>query len=496
VTPGSVAASLGGLALFAAPGWGLTTLCRPLRRRGWVVRLTYAYLLGIATVAGSLFAASHLLGVPLRRPAIAAAILVPCLLGVLGWAHRRQTAAAPEAKRPRPPAWLLAMGLLIAAIVAGPLAHAVSTPLYDWDGRETWNVAAGYFRDEGTVDAAVLTDVRWFVSNPRYPPLLPLAQVVVQETFGAADGEELFTVLYVGFYAAALALIFAGARRVAGVLPAQLAALCAAATPLLRFGDGGATSTYSDLPLGAFYGAGLGLLLLERPTLASGCAAGCMLAATALAKSEGELLAGAAVLLAGWRLYERRGRPAVARARTRWFLAVVLPVAAAIALVSNWRASIPGREDDVYFTNLTLQTFVAGAVGRLPRIVPEAARLTSSWYAWHGFWVLFLVTILAAWPGVRRRRTWLMLAAGLVPLVVGYGAYAVSERYFRLIFETWNRLLIQSLIPLTIAFAAALAHALRQIRRPSGPPRADTPAATPETPERASPPAPPAPAPV
>src|SRR5262249_16790851 len=89
VTLASLGANLGGVVLFAAPGYGLTALCAPLRRLGWMVRRGSGFSLGTLAVAGSLFAASHLFGVPLRRPAIFVAVLAPCALGLAAWLMRR-----------------------------------------------------------------------------------------------------------------------------------------------------------------------------------------------------------------------------------------------------------------------------------------------------------------------------------------------------------------------------------------------------------------------
>ena len=47
----------------------------------------------------------------------------------------------------------------------------------------------------------------------------------------------------------------------------------------------------------------------------------------------------------------------------------------------------------------------------------------------------------------------------------GWAAYAVSTRVTDLIGETWERFLLQGLVPLTLVFAAALGHSLRQMRR-------------------------------
>src|SRR5436305_4416082 len=193
VTAGAVAANLGGVALFGLPGLGLAELFAALRRLSLPRRLGYAYLLGVLAVGGALFAASHLLGVPLRRPVIAAAAVLAAALGLAAWAWRRRSQGpeprarllgpSPQGRRPYLLIHLLA-SLAVAAICLGPLTSALTAPLADWDGRMTWSPLASYLRHEGTVDAVVLRDARWWVLHPRYPPLLPLAQAAVQEAFG------------------------------------------------------------------------------------------------------------------------------------------------------------------------------------------------------------------------------------------------------------------------------------------------------------------------
>src|SRR5262249_37694159 len=163
------------------------------------------------------------------------------------------------------------------------------------------------------------------------------------------------------------------------------------------------------------------------------------------AKNEGELLAVAALLLASWRLLRHRSRPAVARARLAWFLGAGLPVVAATLLLSAWRSRIPNREHEDYFAMLSLSSLLHRAVSGPPPPPPPPApaRPTFPCFTWHGFWIALPLVLALAWPGLRRRGAHLILAAGLVPFAVGLSAYAVSDRFFRLIYETWDRLLIQ-----------------------------------------------------
>jgi len=81
--------SLGGVALFLAAGLGLAELVPAVRTLPWPRRLAWAYLLGIAGLAGALYALSHFLDVPLRRPAILATAAALILVGAVARVVRR-----------------------------------------------------------------------------------------------------------------------------------------------------------------------------------------------------------------------------------------------------------------------------------------------------------------------------------------------------------------------------------------------------------------------
>jgi hypothetical protein len=490
VTPAALGANLGGVALFAIPGLALAELFPPLARLPSWRRLGYAYLLGVAALAGALFAASHLFGLPLRRPVIAAAAMALAVPGVAArawrWRRRALESAPPadpapsrrarllsalqerrSARRSSAARWRLAAGLVIVAVCLGTLSSALLVPLADWDGRMTWSALAAYMRQEGTVAPAVLRDARWFVVHPRYPPLLPIAQAVVQEAFGAGEDEELFRALYVGFLAALLVVIHDSATRAAGAAAATLATLCVALIPFLGSGPYGALSAYSDLPLAAFYGSALVWLLVARPSRASGLAAGIFLAGAVLVKNEGELLAAAALVLAVWRLLRRR--PAAASPGPAWLAAAVLPALAAAALLASWRAGIPNRFDEDYFGDLRPSELVQGALWKLPLIAQEALRHTLRWSDWLGFWPLLAAVLLAGHRAFRRPLARRLALAGLAPPAIGWAAYAVSPAAAALISQTWLRFLIQALAPLATLFACALRPVLRQLSPPPGP---------------------------
>ena len=582
-----LAGSLGAVALFAVPGYGVTELLPPLRRLPPVRRAAYGYLLGVAVVAGTLYAASHLGGIPLRAPAVWTAAALPALAGVLaaalrqarrrrarlvspavppvessadpeGTGRHRAGSAPPEGAGGRhsggrhsrrrapggrfrfsPPAiwtalaaWLRRLGgplpaacALVAALVCcGLLAEAASDPVHDWDGRMTWTAQARYIRAAGTVDAEALRNGRWYVSHPQYPLLLPIAQAAALEAFGAGADSHLQRGIYAAFFPALLLLIYDGARRGAGRIAAALAVTAAASVPFFTFGEGGAFSTYSDLPLACFYGAAVLLLLSPRPDLAGGLAAGLLLAAAALTKNEGALL-GLLALALGWRsdagprrrappraaadapeaqatpaaaaieaqatpaapaipaAIEVRTTPAAAtipaaieglaaaapdrprrRAALR-FAAAALPLALALTLLASWRSAIPDRQDENYPDLVKEVRLWPDAVTHVAVFAPVMWRQMTRFHHWAGFWWMAPVVLLAGRRALRRPRNRRLLAAAAGPPAIAWAAYSVHTNPGFLAAVTWERFLLQGAVPLLVLLACALAEVRRHFLR-------------------------------
>lgn len=456
--------SLGGVLLFAAAGLGAAELFPGLRSLPLGRRLGYAYLLGIALVAGSLWVLSHVFGVPLRRPAIWACAAVPALAGLAARVLRRRREAR-FIRRPwrRPLLWGAVYALLV-WVCLGLFADAVTHPIGNWDSRMFWSAQAIYLRAEGTVDADVLRGAQWYIDHPRYPILMPLAQVAVQEGFGADRDRHLFRALYAALFPAFLLVLGDGARRWAGKAPAALVCLAAASLPALTFWTaGGAASGYSDLPLGCFFGAGLVLLLRSRRRVSDGLAAGLLLAAAVLTKNEGTVLALSGLLLGGLSLLLQRRRPEW-RQWGRLALAAV-PVVLARALFVSWRSAIPNRHDEQYSSFVDLADFWPEVFTRLPLLAGVIAREMTSWEVWTFFWWTALVVLLAGWRGWRgrRRAVSLPLLLGFAsPLAVVWGAYTVHWDPFYLAPVTWNRFLIQASLPLFLLLALSLRDLLRR----------------------------------
>jgi hypothetical protein len=449
--------SLGGVALFLAAGLGLSELVPAVRTLPWPRRLAWAYLLGIAGLSGALYALSHFLDVPLRRPAILATAAALAAVGVAARAVSRR-------RRPRGPHPLgrgKAAVALLAFICLGLFADAVTDPVTGWDGRMTWSTQALWILDEGTVDSEVLQRKNLYVTHPQYPLLLPVAQAVVLATFSVPRDVHAFRALYTTCFAAFLLLLWDGARRWAGRLPALLAALAAAGVPALTFfEDSGAASGYSDLPLGCFYGAGLLLLLRARRGFANALAAGLLLAAAVLTKNEGVLLVffalGASALVLLRKNFPHRRN--LARQILR-LAAAVIPILLAFALLASWRADIPNRQDERYDQLVGEPELWPDVVTRIPLIAGGALRQMLRFDHWTLFWIAVPVVFIVGrrgWSG-RRRALALALGVGLIaPLAIGWGAYSIHPRPETLIPVTWSRFLVQGSLPLFLLLTLAL----------------------------------------
>ena len=461
-------ANLAGIALFAIPGFALTGLFPGLRDLPWMRRLGYGYLFGVATVAGSLYMLSALLEVPLRRPAIFGTAAVLTAAGLAGWVRARRERRARRLRLAT-----LVLALAGVAVSAGVLAEAVAYPLRDWDGRMHWSAQARYIRHEGSVLPQAIVRGQWFINHPRYPVLLPVAQVAVLEATGAGEDEPFFRGLYSAFLPAFLLVLYDGARRWAGWLPAGLAVAAASGLPFLTFfSEGGAASSYSDLPLACFYGAALVLLLRGRVFPSDGIAAGLLLGAAVLTKNEGTILAGFALLAAALvpalrLLRERRRRLLLKGARLGAAAAVLLAV---LAFFLFWRAQIPNRQDEMYGELVAAGSFFPNVLTRVPELVGPVLRQTFlTWDRWVGFWWVAALVLLAGRGVLKGRRaalSWPLLLGFAAPLAIAWGAYAVHWQPADLVRVTWERFLVQGSLPFFLLFALLLRECLRRSGRP------------------------------
>jgi hypothetical protein len=505
-------AALAAVLIFFAAGWGLGELLPAVRRLRAGVRHAYLYLLGVAWVAGGIYALSHLFAIPLRRPLVLILALVPVAAGLAArWARRRRSGAVVEASpasappaggdlavapstagdrlsaparapavRRRRPRLLAAMAWTLAlAVSLAVLAEVVSRPLHDWDGRMTWTTQARYVREAGTVDAPVLRGREWFVTLTHYPLLLPLTQVATMELAGAGDDDPAGRPPYALFLPVFFALLWGGVRRSGSTAAAAYTVLAASLLPFLAFyPGGGANSSYSDLPLACFYGGALLLLLAPRLEVSSGVAGGLLLGAAVLAKDEGAPLAFAALVLAAatllWRQLRsrrrrrRRGRPEGPRSGGRRAFVPLLIAAgcvlAASALLASWRAGIPLRNTPDYRGFLARDGLLKPLVERTPMLLGKVRFEMIDLRHWGIFWSVVPVVLVAGRRGLRRSTTLALALAALAPLALIGFVYLITDLPTELPRMTWNRFLVQAGIPIFVLFGWALADLLRRAR--------------------------------
>lgn len=443
------------VALYLAAGLGLTELVPTLARLRWGLRLAYAYLLGVAWVAGLLYGLSHFAGVALHRPAMLAVASVPILLGGAAFLRRRPSPRARRRKSRR--TWLewIALGLG-ATMSLAVFADAVANPLRDWDGRMTWVTSARYVRAEATVDARVFREKGWYLTHEWYPLLLPVAQVVSVELVAADLDRHVFRPFYAAFFPVYLVLIHRAGRRFGGRAGAALAAASAAILPfVVYFPGGGAVSAYSDIPLACFYGAALLLLAGSRLRLGHGLAAGLLLAACTLTKNEG-------LALALWLLVVAAAvRPRAFRRRWKPMAAAAALVAPAAVLLFSWRAGIPGRYAS-YERLISWDNLWPGLVERIPLLLSRVSREMVSRKDWGLFGWVAPILVAAGWRGLRKRSALLMALAAAGPLGIAWVGYTVSFNPGLLVHTSWNRFILQAFVPLLALLAMAAEDVVRQ----------------------------------
>jgi hypothetical protein len=466
---------------FVITGAALQALLpRPLER-SIAARLGYAYLLGVAWIGLLAWSLGLLFGVPLGRTLFFGLVAAALLAGVAAVAARGGDLGglAPR-RRPgtgrRFRALLPAAALVVAASLA-LLADAAVSPVHDFDGRMTWGTQARYLRAAHGVLPAVLVDRRAYVLHPRYPILMPLAQVAAAEL--AETDLDGFAVrpLYVLFLPALAAILAPALLRLGGARSAGLVLTLTLSAPALLWNqEVGARGTYSDLPLAAFLGAGL-LLLLDprsRHDRWRGVAAGLLLAAAVGTKNEGMLLAPAvAVLTLGAALRPRAGaRRARVSPAAAAGLAAVLVVGASI-LVAAWRLRIPNRNDEGYFEGFPLRALVSGFVARAPAAARTALLKSLDPSEWGGlFWVAPLL-VVAGRRWMRRPEVLVALAVVGCQCALAASAYALVPNP-GIVAVTWSRLMVQMLVPLAVVLTAATRAALAEARlraRPAPPVR-------------------------
>lgn len=461
-----IAAAFGGIALFLSVGWALSSFVPSIRVKPVLRRLAWSYLLGTAFAGVALYALSHSGALELRRGTILPVLLLP--LAAAAWARR--TSHRVETLRPAAPgraaraavATAVVTGTFVAAAV---LADALAGIQCGFDARMTWNVHSAFVRAARTVDAPVLLDGGTYLHNPKYPLLLPVLQVAVQETFDTDDDERVTRPLYAAFLPVLFLVVFDVAEARAGALAAALAVLAMSLLPVLAFEwDGGAITSYADIPLGLFWGCGFVLLLRAPWRPPEALAGGLLLGAGALTKTEGLLLGAIAIGLAGLRALRRGFRLRNLRpVRATALAGAVFALAAALCV--SWRAQVPNRNSETW-DEVSARQVVAGLANRFPAVLHYVRLEMARPEVWSGFWWLAPAIFLLGARALTRPFARALLLASAGALAVYGAAYGGSGWAPRdLVHPTWNRFLSQLAVPLYVLFACAFAGALGRGQR-------------------------------
>lgn len=451
--------------LLAACGLGLLALLNVLRDQPLPKRLAYAYLAGVAWSGLITLVLSHFCGFALRRPLLLLVLLAPIVGGFCSSRGRGRNAAPEVPPAPRSPAilrlWAFPI-VLVSLTFASLLFQGMGRPVSDWDGRATWLAHARIIRGEHSVDATTLREPQWSVNHPRYPPLLAVVTVATQEILGFEDDDRLVRPLYAAFLPVLLLLLAHASIEHFGHLVAASIVTIAATIPQVTFDpNGGAASTYSDLPMACLFGAGLLLLFDPRLTNAGSALGALLLGAAAATKTEGLGLALIAILGAGiartLRARDGQARPAELSQPVRALLPAVLGVVLVALLLASWRSGISERLDEDYLSQVKLASFLHGA-RLLPSIASAMLASMTAGAQWGVFWIALPILLVCGWRGVFRRDVapWLavILLACLIPLL-GYIVAPSGATW--LVETTWSRFLLQLSIPIFVLAAGALA---------------------------------------
>ena len=469
-----LAAALAGPGLTLAVGWALLAGLGALPDRPRGVRAAYAFLAGQTLHGMALWALSLAGWIRLDRAGIASVAAGLVLLGGCGaaWRHRRAaSASAPPGSRatrasPGRPARsrLTTLAVVVAGLQTGALfTQAATDPITDWDGRMTWSTAARFVLDGASVTPPALTDPEVYVTHPRYPLLLPLGQATAMALVPAPLRLFAARPLYAIYFLALLVVVHDATRRTAGARLAAAVLLLTATLPTLATQlDGGAAGAYSDLPLGCLLGAGVTLAVARRRGPGEEWLAGLLLAGAALVKNEGLLLAPLA-LMAVLAFPPRRDRqPATARLAAALRLSV--PLLAAVALLLTWRARIPNRFDERYFERFSPADLLARLPGNLAAPAERAFEMLGRFADWGLFWWIAAGAAVLGWRAFRRREARVPAALLAGTLTVAGAAYATHPD-LALVEVTWNRLLLQAIVPILALLALALRGCRARLRR-------------------------------
>lgn len=219
-------------------------------------------ILGIGGTAGILFLWS-LCGGSLGRDVSVVVTIIGYVVGGIAMmletrrhsADARQIDDRSKTENPtRDRHWRLACQIAIACLFFGTLIQTMMTPQHLWDERASFAIKGIVAWEDHTIYSRDLADPNFVQYHPRYPLLIPLAELHVYALLGRVDdrlSKLIFPLLYLG-----MVLTIAGALQRYFTEPtAWLFGVLAATIPSLTPWEYGFPCGQADAPTACYHGA-------------------------------------------------------------------------------------------------------------------------------------------------------------------------------------------------------------------------------------------------
>ena len=444
----SLPAALAALFLIWAAGFGATVwLSRSSLEIEWLELSALAWFLGTAVVSLALWLGSFLVRGAVLQGFVTLLCLALAFVGVVQMRRRSMTSkvALPKSRIEYALAGLIFIEIAVVFFLS--LRHTLG-----WDGLLIWELKARFaWLNGGALPATYFADVARGFSHPEYPLFLSLNEMWLYLWMGEPN-QYWIKLIFPIFYGAGMVLlaraafVFTGKRRI-GLLVASLFLF----VPWIYGGPGGIVVGYVDVPLGFFYlGAIYFLVVLAKNNTPSALAL--FLAFNSVLpwiKREGMVLWLVLGICGAYTIWKRRG--------IYYALASFLP---GLALILGFRfyLQVMHSPASLDFVPVSFTAF-RSHLDRIGPIVRELAEEMSIASHWSLFWLIVILSLIAAAVRGRIRNAASLFAFVAAPLALYCSTYLFSAwpDYIAHIESSQPRLLIQLIPTSWLIVALALA---------------------------------------
>lgn len=370
--------------------------------------------------------------------------------------------------------WILAVIVLleVAVFIFVSFKHTLG-----WDGLLNWEMKARYaFLNGGSIPAAYYSSAGRVFSHPEYPPTIPFTEFWLYLWMGEPN-QFWVKIIFPLFYAACATLLVLLVSRLSG--KRWIGLLVAALLPFvpsISASPGGVVVGYVDIPLGTFYLAAVGYLLLwfKASSFAKASASAVQLrldksadgddprflmifgASSAFlpwTKSEGIIL-WTAVVFIGFIL-------SLAKRRLAQFAISIVP---GVILILAWRIYLRlvhmWPHSDFFSPGFTA---ISENIGRLRNILGILFAELSETGHWSIFWLMGVVALIYLFASLKFERIALAFAI-IVPALVYSLIYILSSwpNYMGHMTSSFPRLLLHVMPAAWLAIGLALSQTKRE----------------------------------